>query len=146
MSQCFELSRRVAFSETDMAGVMHFSNYFRWMEDVECAFWRSLGQGEFVYYDDGVLCWPRISVACHYRAPLRFEQEALVRLNVAAMTGKTLRFSIEVSSADRTCAAGSMTVVCCRLQDGEFRSLPIPDKIRELLHPYVQSPRTESTA
>ena len=138
MSQVFEHSRRVAFSETDMAGVMHFSNYFRWMEDVECAFWRSLGGGEFVYYDDGVLCWPRIAVECHYRAPLRFEQEAIARLHVAAMTGKTLRFAIDISSGDKPCAAGTMTVVCCRLQDGEFRSLPIPENIRSLLKPFVQ--------
>jgi len=26
-----------------MAGVVHFSNYFRWMEIVEHAFFRSLG-------------------------------------------------------------------------------------------------------
>ena len=39
----FQLSRRVEFSDTDMAGIMHFSNFFRFMEAAETAFLRSLG-------------------------------------------------------------------------------------------------------
>ena len=31
----FTLKRTVQFAETDMAGVMHFSNYFRIMEETE---------------------------------------------------------------------------------------------------------------
>ena len=36
----FTIKRRVQFSETDMAGIMHFANYFRLMEEVEHAFLR----------------------------------------------------------------------------------------------------------
>ena len=43
MSYEFQITRRVEFSETDMAGIMHFSNYFRFMETAEHAFFRSLG-------------------------------------------------------------------------------------------------------
>jgi len=39
----FKLTRRVEFAETDMAGIMHYSNYFRFMETAEHAFFRSLG-------------------------------------------------------------------------------------------------------
>src|SRR5689334_19819650 len=39
----FTVRHLVQFSETDMAGIVHFSNYFRWMEEVEHAFLRSLG-------------------------------------------------------------------------------------------------------
>jgi hypothetical protein len=39
----FSYARRVQFAETDMAGVMHFANYFRLMEEAEHGFWRSLG-------------------------------------------------------------------------------------------------------
>ena len=35
--------RRVEFAETDMAGQVHFSNFFRYMEAAEHAFFRSLG-------------------------------------------------------------------------------------------------------
>lgn len=34
----FEAIRRVEFSDTDLAGIMHYSNYFRFMETAEHAF------------------------------------------------------------------------------------------------------------
>ena len=33
MSYEFQITRRVEFFETDLAGIMHFSNFFRFMED-----------------------------------------------------------------------------------------------------------------
>ena len=39
----FKVQRRVEFSETDMAGIMHYSNFFRFMETAEHAFYRDLG-------------------------------------------------------------------------------------------------------
>ena len=39
----FKITRRVEFSDTDMEGIMHYSNYFRFMETAEHAFFRSLG-------------------------------------------------------------------------------------------------------
>jgi YbgC/YbaW family acyl-CoA thioester hydrolase len=34
---------RVEFTDTDMAGIVHFSSFFRYMEVTEHAFFRSLG-------------------------------------------------------------------------------------------------------
>ena len=39
----FKLTRRVEFAETDMAGIVHFANFFRMMEAAEHAFFRSVG-------------------------------------------------------------------------------------------------------
>ena len=39
----FKLTRRIEFAETDMAGIVHFANFFRMMESTEHAFFRSLG-------------------------------------------------------------------------------------------------------
>ena len=38
-----EPERTVEFSETDMAGIVHYSNFFRYMESAEHAFFRALG-------------------------------------------------------------------------------------------------------
>ena len=43
MAYEFKVRRRVEFSETDMAGIVHYSNFFRYMEAAEHAFFRSLG-------------------------------------------------------------------------------------------------------
>jgi len=43
MAYEFKVVRRVEFSDTDMAGIVHYSNFFRYMETAEHAFFRSLG-------------------------------------------------------------------------------------------------------
>ena len=47
MAYEFKLTRHVDFAETDMAGIMHFSNFFRFMEATETAFFRSLSLSIF---------------------------------------------------------------------------------------------------
>jgi len=53
----FSISRRVQFAETDMAGVVHFSNYFRWMEEVEHAFFRSVGLSVVMQHQGRDISW-----------------------------------------------------------------------------------------
>ena len=43
MAYEYSIVRGVEFSDTDMAGIMHFSNFFRFMEAAEHGFFRSLG-------------------------------------------------------------------------------------------------------
>ena len=40
----YRLKRRVQFYETDMAGIVHFSCYFRYLEEAEHAMWRDAGR------------------------------------------------------------------------------------------------------
>ena len=39
----YRVKRRVEFHETDSAGIVHFSNFFRYMEAAEVEFLNSLG-------------------------------------------------------------------------------------------------------
>ena len=45
MSQVYTFRRRIEFRETDMAGIVHFSNFFAYMEQAEHDFLRSVGMG-----------------------------------------------------------------------------------------------------
>src|SRR5512133_2095965 len=88
----FTLIRRVEFAETDMAGIMHFTNFFRFMESAEHAFFRSLGYSVADPGGDGRLGLPRVHAHCDYLAPLRFEDEVEVRLRVAKKSHRTLTY------------------------------------------------------
>ena len=76
----FKLTRQVEFSDTDAAGIMHFSNFFRYMEAAEHAFFRSLGTS--IHAAGGDLGWPRVYADCHYKYPLRFEDVVEISLFV----------------------------------------------------------------
>jgi len=129
----FTIRRRVQFAETDMAGVLHFSNYFRYMEEIEHAFWRSLDLT--VYHGDGepYISWPRVATDCEYSAPLRFEDEVDLALRVTKIGRKSLSYEVEFRHGGERCAVGRVTAVCCETRPGAFAPTPIPAAIRSKL-------------
>src|SRR5258706_47606 len=83
-----EIVRQVEFSETDMAGIVHYSNFFRYMEAAEDAFFRSLGFSVVTSQVDPPVGWPRVHAECDYREPLRFEDEIEVHMSVTEKRSK----------------------------------------------------------
>jgi len=126
----FSIRRRIQFAETDMAGVLHFSNYFRLMEEVEHEFWRSLGRTVFMR-ESPYISWPRVSVQCEYISPLRFEDQIDLRFKVTKVGSKSLHYEVEFVRDGERCAHGKITAVCCATgPGGEFAATEIPKEIR----------------
>src|SRR6185503_17586673 len=107
----FTTSHLVQFSETDMAGVVHFSNYFRWMEEVEHAFFRSVGLSIVMNHQGREIAWPRVAVECEYFGPVRFEDELELRLRVMKVGEKSLTYEVDFMKADHQVALGKVTSV-----------------------------------
>jgi acyl-CoA thioester hydrolase len=127
------LRRRVQFYETDMAGVVHFSWYFRYMEEAEHELWRAAGLT--VAPVDAHIAWPRVATSFEYKRPLRFEDEIEIRVRVASLTQKTIRFACTISRGDEEVAAGSMTVACVSHRPGEpMKGVTIPAEIAARFH------------
>jgi len=139
MGHRFSTTRRVEFSHTDMAGVMHFSNYLRWMEEVENEFFRHLGSSVMARYGGLQTAWPRVSVRCRYFSPVRFEDLVDVHLTVTRIGKKSLAHRVEFVSRGRRVALGRVHICCCSLQDRRFKSMPIPDSIRARLEDYLEA-------
>ena len=139
----FNHRHRVAFSETDMAGITHFSTFYRMMEDAEHAFYRSLGFSVVEREADQVNTWPRVQADCQFLRPIRFEDEVDVRLLIDHVGTKSVRYLFDIrlaaaASADAGApvAWGAMSVVhAIKHPDGAMRGQPIPDRIRALLQP-----------
>ena len=127
MSQ-FVYRRRVQFAETDMAGIVHFSNYYRYMEEAEHAYLRSIGLSVMMTLDDGtVIGWPRVRSSCAYEAPARFEDEIEIHLNVSRKGVKSLTLDMEFWRGETRLAHGSLKTVCCIVShSSELTSIPIP--------------------
>lgn len=136
----FVCTERVQFSDTDMAGIMHFSNFFRFMERVEHAFYRSLGQS---IWDDPALIpaeervgWPRVHASCDFHAPLYFEEEVEVELLVEEVRTKVIRYVIRCWKADGQLASEGRMVSACVRKDpetGRMRAIEIPDRFRSVI-------------
>src|SRR5580765_2785833 len=95
MPLAFSITRRIEFAETDMAGIVHFANYFRMMEEVEHAFFRSVGMSVVMKHEGRGIGWPRVSVSCEYFAPVRFEDELELKLKVAKVGDRSVTYEVE---------------------------------------------------
>ena len=137
----YTTTRRVEFAETDMAGIMHFSNFYRWMETVEHEFFRSLGLSIHMQVNGQSIGWPRLEASCKFKSPLKFEETATIHLDIEEITDKTVtyRFDIEKDGNEGIIriAKGRMTTVCATLEPetGKLSAIPIPRAIREKLDP-----------
>jgi acyl-CoA thioester hydrolase len=130
MPSDYRLSRRVLFHETDMAGVVHFSCFFRYMEEAEHALWRAAGLS--IAKIGSPIGWPRVSASCEFLQPLRFEDEFEVWLRVTAMTSKTIRYACTLTRGDVKVAEGAMTIVCVEQRaDGTMKATAIPPDIAQ---------------
>ena len=132
--QC-KVVRRVEFSDTDMVGIVHYSNFFRYMESAEHEFFRSLGFSVVTHQVDPPVGWPRVHAQCDYRRPLKFEDEVEIQLLVSRKKSKSLsyvfRFRKLNASPPVEVACGSLTVVCITHQNGEMKAVKIPKEIAD---------------
>jgi acyl-CoA thioester hydrolase len=120
--------RRVQFYETDAAGIVHFSWFFRYMEEAEHALWRAAGLS--IHPPDSPIGFARASATCDFKRPLRFEDEFDVTIRIAAMSRKTVSYTCVLTKDDVTLATGSMTVICVRSEpDGSLRATNVPEEI-----------------
>jgi YbgC/YbaW family acyl-CoA thioester hydrolase len=124
----FRFRRRVQFYETDAAGLVHFSWYFRYMEEAEHALWREAGLS--IHAPDGEVGFPRVSTSFEFHSALRFEQEFDVHLRVTAMTKKSIRYTCVLTDGDTKIATGTLVIVCVRRQANEpMTAVEIPPEI-----------------
>ena len=135
MAYEFEQQRRVEFAETDMAGILHFSNYFRYMEEVEHAFFRSLGLKVHAHSESGVWGWARRRVECTFSAPLRYEDVVDLHLVVRGKRAKSIDYEVVFRKGATEVARGTMTVVCVAKQPGgdAIRAAAMPAEVDALV-------------
>lgn len=137
----FRLTRTVEFCETDMAGIMHFSNFFRWMEACEAGFYRSLDLPLISFVPGNVVGWPRVKASCDYKAPLRFNDTAEVRLLIKEVRTRAVIFVFQFRKLDEAggvlpaiLAQGEIAAVCVTSDaTGKMVAQPIPVEVKAKL-------------
>jgi YbgC/YbaW family acyl-CoA thioester hydrolase len=130
----FSITRQVEFAETDMAGIMHFANFFRWMEACETALYRSLGLPLISFLPGMVVGWPRVNVSCSYRAPLRFNDTVEVKLFVKKLGTRSVTYLFQFRKGGELAAQGEVTAVCVTADaQGDMAAQPIPPDVRAKL-------------
>ncbi|MDE0914497.1 MAG: thioesterase family protein [Planctomycetota bacterium] len=139
MAHAFSHTIQIEFGHTDMAGIVHFANFFQFMEATEHAFFRSFGQNVHVQDGARVSGWVRAHAECDYRIPVRYPDEVTIHLRVLRKGNKSLSygFTFECSGdkGAQVVATGKLVVVhLTGMHGGEApHTAPIPTAVSELI-------------
>jgi acyl-CoA thioester hydrolase len=133
----FRTSFRVTWADTDAAQVVHYSNYFRFVERAEEEFYRHL---EFTFTDTARrgLWFPRVEAFCQYMKPARFNDLLEVELAVEELKEKSVKYSFRIANAETAVllARGYIVLVVADKQTG--KATQIPSDIAEKLQPFCK--------
>lgn len=131
MQYDFYTDTQVEFHQVDAAGIVHFSNFYIWMELTEHAFLKKLNIPIFEKDKNTVLGWPRIQTACTYRSPLYFQDALRICLKINQIDPKFIDYTFEFYKQQLDSfvfsASGNIKVVYAKLEDeSPMRQILIP--------------------
>ncbi len=94
----YEFERKVNYYETDRMGVVHHSNYIRYLEEARCKWLEDIGMPFSVLEENGITI-PVLEVNCSYKYHVTFEDSIIIRPFVKEYTG--VRMTIGYDVADK---------------------------------------------
>lgn len=123
---------RVYYEDTDLAGIVYYANYLRFIERARTEWVRSLGIDQVALKADQGTVFAVRRVEADYLAPARFDDELVVRTGVQATTGVRITLVQDVWRGDQRLFASVVTLVAVTGQGTPAR---LPAALRAQLAP-----------
>jgi YbgC/YbaW family acyl-CoA thioester hydrolase len=121
-----KVRRRVEWSDTDAAGIYHWSTALKFVEEAERALHDALGITGQTFGRT-----PRVRIEADFRRSLRFNDVAEVDLAVGGIGRTSLEYRFRVTHDDEVCVEGAATIV--HLDRPEGAPEPWPADVRDRL-------------
>ncbi|MCR5349825.1 MAG: acyl-CoA thioesterase [Acholeplasmatales bacterium] len=117
-----EYLRHVHYHETDQMGVVHHSNYVKWMEEARVEFLNKVGITYKEMEEKGIIS-PVVSINVNYKSPAHFDDDIIIKLWVKRYNGSKIEFSYEMKNKETdqiVCEAESLH---CFIKDNKIITL-----------------------
>ena len=90
--------RKINYYETDRMGVVHHSNYIRFMEEARCKWLEDIGMPFEVLEENGITI-PVLGVSCEYKNHVTFGDTIIIDLTVKEYN--SVRMTVEYNITDK---------------------------------------------
>lgn len=118
----FKYERRAYYHETDQMGIIHHSNYLKWMEEARIALMDKLGFSYKKMEDLGIIS-PVMAASCEYKKPVKFNDVVEIVVSVEEYNGLKLIFNYEIVNKDTNEVSTIGKTKHCFMKDGAIISL-----------------------
>ena len=88
--------RKINYYETDRMGVVHHSNYIRFMEEARCSWLESI-QMPFALLEENNVTIPVLGVNCSYKYHVTFEDTIKIKLWVKEYSGVRMTIGYDIT-------------------------------------------------
>lgn len=122
---------RVYYEDTDLAGIVYYANYLKFIERARTEWVREMGVDQSrLKAEEGVVFAVR-RVEADYMQPAKFDDELVVETTVEAMTGVRMVLKQDVMRDGVVLFSALVTLVAI---GAEGRPVRLPDHLRRTVH------------
>lgn len=119
----FTYTRKARYYETDKMGIIHHSNYIRWMEEARCEYMDSIGYG-YAKAEENKIASPVAALSVEYKSPVHFDDIVEIKLSISRYSGVVLEVQYEFFNT----TTGQLSVIasskhCYTNEQGQVVSL-----------------------
>lgn len=135
----FATQFRPGWGEVDQDRVLHFPVIFRYFKETESQLYRhglGIPRGDLLRELD--IWMPRVETHCRFHQPIMYDQPLEMRMALSEIADKTITYAYQMFDKD---AQSPLAEGCLRIlivSGQEFKAIPVPDTLKELLAPYAQ--------
>ncbi len=121
------------WSETDAAGIAHFSSIVKFCEWAEEDLYRRLFPGRFERVGEWGVVFPRVRVECDFKAPIYAHEIVRVDIVSVEVGRSSIAYRFEVWNETRGYLAAACRIVTVSVDRRTMRSVEVPGEVREAL-------------
>ncbi|MEN8894386.1 tol-pal system-associated acyl-CoA thioesterase [Planktotalea arctica] len=126
-----EFALRVYYEDTDLAGIVYYANYLKFIERGRTEWVREQGIDQSQMRDDEGLVFAVRRVEADYLLPARFDDDLIVRTSIEQMSGARIVLSQDVMRGTDLLFSAQVTLVALTLEGQPTR---LPANIRRIVH------------
>lgn len=121
---------RVYYEDTDLAGIVYYANYLKFIERARSEMVRGLGIDQAALKRDHDIVFAVRRVEADYRAPAKFDDELVVETKLVRASPVRLELAQDILRDDGVIFAAQVTLVTINFE-GKVAKLP-PDVLAKL--------------
>ncbi len=134
----YTLKSRVYWSETDAAGIAHFTSFLRYCEKTEEEYILTrLGLNETG--NKLPIVFPRVHIECDYKNPLRVHDRYRVDLLTIKIGNKSITWKYKITNETQQKTSAECTIITVAFDPQKWTPIPVPETLRKALQPQTQN-------
>lgn len=125
-----EFHLRVYYEDTDLAGIVYYANYLKFIERARSTMVREAGIDQNAMKDGEGLVFAVRHVDATYLKPAKMDDELRIATKLQQLSGAKLVFEQDVFRAEEMLFSSKITVIC---MNSDGRVIRLPAEIRARL-------------